>query len=137
MVYHCVECGNYDECPACALKGNNLEPSVSQKASDLAFDLGHLEHVVAVDGQKHSLKVGANRCPERMSLKTNEYWDLSTIEKQPVPHAYMEVTFDELAPEHVVGVGIGNQIFKQNNLLGHQQNSFCVFNDGKVSASLL
>lgn len=85
-------------------------------------------------GQKYSLNTGPNTlCPAHMSVKTSKYWDLSSIERQPEPHAYMEVTFEELAKDALVSVGVGNQIFAQNEMLGYQQNSFGVFNNGKVS----
>jgi hypothetical protein len=42
----------------------------------------------------------------------------------------MEVKFKAFNKGSTVGVGIGNQIFRQNEFLGHQQNSYGVFNDG-------
>jgi hypothetical protein len=136
VTYHCVECGNYDECPKCALKGNDLASRVSESASDLQLDLGDLKHVINSKGQKYSLNMGPNTlCPAHMSVKTSKYWDLSSIERQPEPHAYMEVTFEELAKDALVSVGVGNQIFAQNEMLGYQQNSFGVFNNGKASVN--
>jgi hypothetical protein len=96
-----------------------LEPRLLSKAFDtdgkLQYTLGNTKNV-----------------PQSASTISNHCWDLSKIESEPVPHAYFEVTFDKFNKNAVVGVGIGNQIFVQNQLLGLQQNSFGYLSNGGV-----
>ena len=75
-----------------------------------------------------------SKCPRAASIISNHPWDLSSIERTPAPCAYFEVTFSKLNnKEGKVSVGIGNQIFVQNQMLGYQQNSIGYCSDGIVS----
>jgi hypothetical protein len=85
----------------------------------------------------YSLHVDGQLCPKSMSVITSTSWDLSGIEQGPVPHAYFEVTFNALHSDGLASVGVGNQIFVENEMLGKQQNSFGYFSGGSVSHVLL
>jgi hypothetical protein len=157
--YHCVECGDYDECPSCVTKQHIGGPV--QSLSDLKFNLGHLSHVIkssdSPDLGKLKVDLGnltkfipsthgvfsleVKNCgkdqkyPKNMSIITDKHWDLSSIDKTFPTSAYFEVTFHKM--KGLVGVGVGNQIHSQSQLLGYQQNSFGVLSDGTVSSKLI
>lgn len=98
------------------------------------LEVQHLSSAMIVDNNTMTLK-SAVKVPIGASMISNQPWDLSTIETEPVPNAYMEVTFNKFISDGFVGVGIGNQIWVQNQMLGLQQNSYGYFNDGTVSNS--
>lgn len=132
-----------------------------QSLSDRKFNLGHLNHVIkssdSPDLGKLKVDLGnltkfipstngvfsldVKNCgkdqkyPKNMSIITDKYWDLSSIDKTFPTSAYFEVTFHKM--KGLVGLGVGNQIHSQSQLLGHQQNSFGVLSDGTVSTKLI
>jgi hypothetical protein len=104
----------------------------ARKPEDLKLNAQLLSSVLKL-GTQNKLNVGSTMCPQKMSLITSKCFNLDQIDTQVIPSAYMEVTFEAFNKGSTVGVGIGNQIFRQNEFLGHQQNSYGVFNDGTVN----
>ncbi len=136
-VYHCVECGDYDECQYCGIEATKNK-SVSQP-QDMTMDLGFLPaNILKKEGNKFSLSaINARKAPQATAVIANKHWDLSCIDDAPAANAYFEVTFTKLNDkEGKVSVGLGNQIFVQNQLLGYQQNSFGYMNTGVVSQNV-
>lgn len=130
--YVCPECPfNYYECSTCAYSLINNELSASK---EMKLDLVNLDHVIhSTASNTYKLEVGDKRCPDAMSLISQQHWDLSRIDAEPAPNAYFEVTFKSFSDS--VGVGIGNQIFSQNCMLGQQQNSYGYLSDGSLWVS--
>ncbi len=128
--YVCSQCPGYFECSTCAYELiHNSEPNA---AKEMRLDIGNLEHVVhSPVPNTYSIDAVGKKCPDAMSMISQQHWDLSRIDIEPVPHAYFEVTFKKISG--AVGVGIGNQTFIQNRMLGQQQNSYGYLSDGKVT----
>jgi hypothetical protein len=131
--YRCVECDNYSECRDCV--ATRVKHIVRESKSDMCLEPKFLAPVLTAKGNTFTLnKERLHKCPRSASLKSNRPWDLSTIDDAPPSNAYFEVTFHKCNfREGKVSVGIGNQIFVQNQLLGYQQNSFGYYSDGFVS----
>jgi hypothetical protein len=150
-VYHCVECGEYDECHKCmstvtaspfALIGglvgaslHNNGPIKKEPVDTTGLNLALLGKAFTKNPQAnaYTLVEDAKNFPMSSSVIAHKPWDLSKIDTQP-PNAYFEVTFEQFDVEgEYVGIGIGNQIFVQNKFLGAQQNSFGYLNTGVIS----
>ncbi len=115
-----------------------METIEARTPAELRLNEQFLAPVLKTEGNKYSLvNAHDHKCPEKMSMITTKCFNLNEIDSEVHPSAYMEVTFTEIDKKGIVGVGIGNQIFGQNNFLGHQQNSFGVFNNGTVSCRIL
>lgn len=132
-IYYCPIC-DHVECSDCAM------PATKKSNADLTNDFMRLEPQFMkqyftsndVNHFKLSVKESQRTSPD-LAIKSNQAWDVSTIDLAPVPTAYFEVTFNKLKDTELVSVGVANQIFVQNKLLGDQQNSYGFFNNGKVS----
>ncbi len=136
-VYHCVECGNYDECPSC-FKQLVTDPPAEEVSNDneMQLDVGLLSHVITKSGNVYELNKRNNyKVLQAASMITTKCWDVSQIDSAPVPSAYFEVTFHHLEGQYV-SVGVANQIFVQNQLLGYEQNSFGYCNNGHVTQNV-
>ncbi len=129
----CVECDDYAECRTCA--ASHTKPVTNDASLDIHLQPKLLAPVLLVYKTTFALnKERLHKCPRAASLISNRPWDLSTIDDAPAANAYFEVTFTKLNDkEGKVSVGVGNQIFVQNQLLGYQQNSFGYCSDGLVS----
>eukprot|EP00029_Vermamoeba_vermiformis_P011690 TRINITY_DN649_c0_g3_i1.p1 TRINITY_DN649_c0_g3~~TRINITY_DN649_c0_g3_i1.p1 ORF type:complete len:498 (+),score=71.87 TRINITY_DN649_c0_g3_i1:308-1801(+) len=140
-VYHCVECGNYDECPDCFKHVTNdtstTDQSNQNNDSEYQLDIGLLSHVITKSGNNvyELTKRSKKKSPQAASMISRYCWDLSHIDTAPVHSAYFEVTVHQLAGQYM-SVGVGNQIFVQNQLLGYQQNSFGYCNNGQVTQNV-
>jgi hypothetical protein len=139
-VYHCVECGNYDECPECfkqRAKDTHENHSVNTSIEDeQQLDIGLLSHFISRSGNEYEMiKKGDKVSPRAASMISKRCWDLTKIDEEAVPNAYFEVTVMQLEGQHM-SVGVGNQIFTQNQLLGYQQNSFGFCNNGQVTQNV-
>jgi hypothetical protein len=139
-VYHCVECGNYDECPECfkqRAKDTHENHSMNQSIEDeQQFDIGLLSHFISRSGNEYEMiKKGDKVSPRAASMISKRCWDITKIDEEAVPNAYFEVTVMQLEGQYV-SVGVGNQIFVQNQLLGYQQNSFGFCNNGQVTQNV-
>ncbi len=134
VVYHCVECGIYDECGACVGEylRDQRQSANQNSSSEISLNSSIFGDAFAVEGAKYTMK---KKTPQQASMITTQHWDLSKIETEPVPHAYCEFTFHNFNANSRVGVGIGNQIWGANQMLGYQQNSFGYFNNGMVSSN--
>eukprot|EP00029_Vermamoeba_vermiformis_P011688 TRINITY_DN649_c0_g2_i1.p1 TRINITY_DN649_c0_g2~~TRINITY_DN649_c0_g2_i1.p1 ORF type:complete len:546 (+),score=92.08 TRINITY_DN649_c0_g2_i1:432-2069(+) len=130
--YRCVECDDYAECGACI---SPSKPATFDVQSPICLEAKYLTPVLRIDKNTFTLnEARLHKCPRAASIISNRPWDLSTIDDAPASHAYFEVTFNKLNDkEGKVSVGIGNQIFVQNQMLGYQQNSFGYCCDGLVS----
>lgn len=139
-VHHCVECGNYDECPECfkqCAKDTHETHSVNQSIEDeQQLDIGLLSHIISKSGSVYEMiKKGDKVSPRAASMISKRCWDITKIDEEAVPNAYFEVTVMQLEGQHM-SVGVGNQIFVQNQLLGYQQNSFGFCNNGQVTQNV-
>jgi hypothetical protein len=135
--YHCVECEGWSECSKCVQASITSSATTNSKANEIntnmTLDITFLASVLIVNGNKCSLdSTKVNQCPQAASIIANKHWDLSNIDSKPVEKAYFEVTFEKFNKAGYVSVGIGNQIFSQNQLLGYQQNSFGYVSNGKA-----
>ncbi len=134
LVYHCMECGFYDECSDCFKRvTTETDPSNQNEDTEMQLDIGVLSRIITKSGNVFELnKQGERKPPQAASMITTKCWDVSQLDFAPVPSAYFEVTFHHLEGQYV-SVGVGNQIFVQNQLLGYQQNSFGYCNNGQVT----
>jgi hypothetical protein len=93
IVFHCIECGTYDECEKCAaaylpdLSGNNDNSEMR-----LNYDL-FKDAMRVVDNKDYAVN-NSKKLSKACSVITPKPWDLSKIETEPVPHAYLEVKFN-------------------------------------------
>jgi hypothetical protein len=100
------------------------------------FDIGLLSHFISRSGNEYEMiKKGDKVSPRAASMISKRCWDLTKIDEEAVPNAYFEVTVMQLEGQYV-SVGVGNQIFVQNQLLGYQQNSFGFCNNGQVTQNV-
>jgi hypothetical protein len=132
--FHCVECEGWTECNDCLQASSTSPNTVANEANaSMALDLKFLAPAMKVDGHKYALNsIKANQCPQAASIIANRHWDLRDIDAKPAENAYFEVTFNKFNQAGYVSVGIGNQIFHQNQLLGYQQNSFGYVSNGEA-----
>jgi hypothetical protein len=127
--YYCPQC-DYRECGDCALPKTALTP-----VTQMQLQVNLLSDFLKSNGPNHyQLTVSDMPCPSRMALIANRHWDLSQIDREPVPH--FEVTFSHFEADSLVSVGIGNQIFVQNQLLGYQQNTFGYLSSGEAAQNV-
>ncbi len=154
-VYHCVECGEYDECSKCfgavaaspfaalgslvgaSLQGQNNSPKKEVSNNVMSLNLNLVGGSFTRDPRPHAYRLitDPKNFPKTASAIANRPWNLSQISQMPANDAYFEVTFDRFNNDEEVGIGIGNQIFVQNKYLGAQQNSFGYFKSGVVRLS--
>lgn len=132
-LFHCLDCKDYNECADCVWN-KETKDRTARNGTELVLDRGFLEKMfhVAKQGGAYSLVPKTSKRPNKLSLITGKHWDLTEIERQPVPTAYFEVKFHSFDTLKRVGIGIGNQIFVQHELLGCQQNSFAWYNNGQI-----
>lgn len=142
QVHHCVECGNYDECPECFVHVTAVHEPLSVNHiidDDLhQLDIGLLSHLITKSGNEYEMdKKGNNELatPRASSMISKRSWDLTKIDLEAVPSAYFEVTVLQLEGKHVV-VGVADQNCAQNQLLGYQQNSFGYCCNGQVTHNI-
>ncbi len=139
-VYHCMDCGDYEECLDC-FRPVKTEPETMKSLhenedKEMQLDVGLLSRVITKYGNVFELnKQSECKPPQAASMITTKCWDVSQIDSAPVPSAYFEVTFHHLEGQYV-SVGVGNQIFVQNQLLGYQQNSFGYCNNGQATQNV-
>lgn len=136
-VYYCPRC-EFVECMECARKAENLL-TTNTGNTPMQLELNFMKDYFTSDSAdrfKFSVKQSQRTAPH-MAIKSNRSWDLSKIDTTPVREAYFEVTFHQLDDAALVSVGVANQIFVQNKLLGDQQNSYGYFNNGKASMNSL
>lgn len=132
-MYYCPRC-EFAECMECARTAENLLTTNTGNIP-MQFELNFMKDYFTSDSAdrfQFTVKQSQRTAPH-MAIKSNRSWDLSNIDTTPVREAYFEVTFHQLDDAALVSVGVANQIFVQNKLLGDQQNSYGYFNNGKVS----
>lgn len=71
------------------------------------------------------------------SIITETPWNISELDDRPIPEAYFEVKFNNIANNSdypvLYGVGIGSQNTDLEKLLGTQKNSFVYLDTGAVN----
>jgi hypothetical protein len=130
-LFHCLDCNDYNECVKCVWH-KNAKDVTAKNPQELVLNQGLLAKVLQIHQGRYTLNATASNCPTKMSVITGKCWDLKEIEQKPAPAAYFEVKFHSFDELKRVGIGIGNQIFVQHDLLGFQQNSFAWYNNNQI-----
>jgi hypothetical protein len=110
----------------------NAKDVTATNPQELVLNRGLLAKVLQLHQGRYTLNATASNCPTKMSVITSKCWDIKEIEQKPAPAAYFEVKFHSFDELKRVGIGIGNQIFVQHELLGFQQNSFAWYNNNQI-----
>lgn len=132
-VYYCPKC-EFVECMECATASAENLSNTNTEEPPMHLELNFMKEYFtneSADRFAFTVKQSQSTAPH-MAVKSNRSWDLSNIDTAPVREAYFEVTFHQINDAALVSVGVANQIFVQNKLLGDQQNSYGFFNNGKV-----
>lgn len=134
-VFHCVECGTYDECEKCAseyLRDSNAN-NANNDNGEMKLNCSLFKDAMRITDNKDYAVNNSKKLSLACSVVTQKPWDLARVETEPAPHAYLEVKINSCDNGHKIGVGICNQMHMGNQMLGYQQNSFGYFSDGSVS----